>query len=244
MRAGAGISRHRRIQRVAHLLRLGQGRRGPEPHGGPHEPHAKRRRARHVHRQEPRRDVQPDPHPSAQLRSQSRPPDARRVWQDQRARRPPGHDQRGERRRLRHLPHGGEARAAHARQVPERHVRGVPVHFLPPGGHEPHVQGDLRRRHGHDGERDRQVLQARGEGDRRSEHADDGADDHTGKTREPLLRQPRFGELGVSQARHRRGRRVPKAARLRGAHLGEATRVRRGGGAVPVRAAVRGRGGG
>ena len=31
----------------------------------PHEPHAERRRARHVHRQEPRRDVQSDPHPAA-----------------------------------------------------------------------------------------------------------------------------------------------------------------------------------
>ena len=123
-------------------------------------------------------------------------------------------------------------------------ARGLPVHRVSARGNQQDVQRDLRRRTKHHGERDRPMLQVHRQSHRRIEHADDGADDHAGKAREPVLRQPRVGEPGISQTHHRRRRRVPSAARLRRAHLGEAARVRRGGGAVPVRAAVRGRGGG
>ena len=103
-------------------------------------------------------------------------------------------------------------------------VRGVPVHLVQAGGDEPDVQGDLRRRGGDDGEGDRQVLQVHREDHRRAEHADDGADDHPGEAREPVLREPRPGERPVPEARHRGRRLLPETPRLGGAQVREAAR--------------------
>ena len=45
-------------------------------------------------------------------------------------------DLRRQGRRLRFVPHGGEARAASAGQITRRHVRRVSVYFVPAGGDE------------------------------------------------------------------------------------------------------------
>ena len=67
-------------------------------------------------------------------------------------------------------------------------ARGLPVHRVSARGNQQDVQRDLRRRPEHHGERNRPMLQVHRQGHRRTEHADDGADDHAGEADEPILR--------------------------------------------------------
>ena len=80
------------------------------------------------------------------------------------------------------------------------------------------------------------MLQVHRQSHRRTEHADDGADDNPGEADEPILRQPRAGQPGVSEASHRGDRHVSIAANHGRAHERKATRVGGGGGHLPLRA--------
>ena len=115
-------------------------------------------------------------------------------------------------------------------------ARGLPVHRVPARGNQQDVQRDLRRRTEHHGERDRPMLQVHRQSHRRTEHADDGADDNPGEADEPILRQPRAGQPGVSETSHRGDRHVSIAANHGRAHEREAARVGGGGGHLPLRA--------